>query len=63
MQALGKGSGSVPAGKSAKVTFTLSKKAYAYLKRKKKLPARLAVTASDAAGNSTKSSAKATFKR
>ena len=59
---LGKGSGSVAPGKSVKVTLTLTKKAYSYIKRKKKLAARLAVTASDAAGNSTKSSAKATLR-
>jgi hypothetical protein len=63
IQSLGKGSGSVPAGKSATVTFKLSKNALRYLKRKKKIPATLAVTATDAAGNSAKASAKATIKK
>jgi hypothetical protein len=62
VQALGKGSGSVPAGKSATVTLTLSKAAFSYLKKKKKLAATLSVTAKDAAGNPTKSSAKVTLK-
>ena len=62
-RSLGKGSGSVPAGRSAKVTLTLTKKAYRHLKRKKRLKAKLAVTATDAAGNAAKQSVRVTLRR
>lgn len=63
ISALGKGSGSVAPGKRSTVTITLTKSAYRYLRRKKRLAARLAVTAMDAAGNRARASARVTFRR
>ena len=60
---LGKGRGSVPAGKRATVRLTLTRPAYRYLRRKKRLAAKLAVTATDVAGNAARTSKRVTLKR
>jgi cytochrome c5 len=62
IQKLGTGKGSVPNGKSAVVNLKLSKAAFAYLKKKKKLPARFSVTAKDAAGNTNSVTVNITLK-
>jgi hypothetical protein len=59
---LGKGSGSVPNGKSATVTLKLTKSVLSYIKKKKKLPARFSVTAKDVAGNTNSVTVNITIK-